>query len=396
MVYTFRKHERQKVIGAFMPWRTKSVEELREQFFARYKESGNMSKTCREFEITRNTGYKWLTRCTNGESLSNRSRKPNRNANKTDAITEALILSIRKENPSWGGRLIYDYLNKQGHLFLPSARTCCNILSRNGCIHQEESLKHIAYKRFVRKECNELWQTDFKGDFLLLDNNRCYPLTILDDHSRFSIMIECKLDTKNVTNNFRDAFYGYGLPDSLLSDNCLQFAGFRGGYTRFERWLMEHNVLPIHGRAYHPQTQGKIERFHRTMKSELLRNRQFKNINDIQAKMDEWRHKYNNDRPHLALNAKCPSEIYVPSKREYSDIVSDYIYDGKVRKVNNWGYLRFADFQIYLSETMSDTILEIKENTNGNTFDIFFRNFKIAEIDPVKGKLVNRKISRRT
>ena len=347
-----------------MPWRTKSVEELRGYFLRRVNESGNISKSCRECGITRRTGYKWLNREVTGEGLSDRSRKPKRSSNKTDAVTEMLILSVRRENPSWGGRLIRDYLTKQGHLCLPSARTCCNILNRNGCIQPEESLKHKAYRRFAREHCNELWQTDFKGDLLLLDGNRCYPLTIIDDCSRFSLLIECKLDTRNVTESFKKAFYSYGLPDSVLSDNGSQFAGFKGGFTQFERWLMEHDVLPIHGRAYHPQTQGKVERFHRTMKYEFIRDRRFTDICDIQAQMTQWQSKYNNERPHLSLNGKSPSEVYVPSKREYVEKVLNYNYDGKVVKVNNWGYLRFSNFQIYLSETMSNTILSIQENAN--------------------------------
>jgi transposase-like protein len=379
-----------------MPWGNKSVEELRERFLLEVKRNGNISKTCREFGISRRTGYKWIKRTTNCESLSDRSRKPKRIANRTDVKTEALILSVRNDNPSWGGRMIHDYLVKQGNHQLPSSRTCCNILSRNGCIFPEESLKHQAFKRFAREDCNELWQTDFKGDFLLLDGSRCYPLTILDDCSRFSIMIDCKLDSKGVTDSFKRAFYNYGVPKSVLSDNGCQFSGFRGGYTKFERWLMEHDALPIHGRPFHPQTQGKIERFHRTMKYEFLKHKQFRNIDEIKMQMEQWRIKYNEERPHLALNSKSPAEIYTPSKRKYSEKVLKYEYDGHTRKVNNKGYLRFAHWQIYLSETMANTILEVSESAIGDSFSIYFRNFKIAEIDANEGKLINRKISRRS
>jgi transposase InsO family protein len=370
------------------------VEETRRLFLNAVKATGNISQACRDFGITRKTGYKWLNREALGEQLSDKSRKPNRIANKTDAETEALVLSVREDNPSWGGRKIYEYLVKQGHVDLPSPRTCCNILKRAGCIHPAESLKHVAYKRFAREHCNELWQTDFKGDFLLKDRSRCYPLTILDDCSRFSIMIDCKLDTKGVRDSFERAFCIYGLPDSVLSDNGGQFSGFRGGYTGFERWLMEHDVLPIHGRAYHPQTQGKIERFHRTMKYEFLKHHQFANIDELKIQMEQWRIKYNEVRPHLALNSQSPADVYTPSQRKYSSQIPDYIYDGRVIKVNSWGYLRFANWQVYLSETMAETYLEISESSSGDTFYVYFRNFKIAEIDAYEGKLKNRKISR--
>jgi len=370
------------------------VEDLRKRFLIQVQESGNISQSCRKSGISRRTGYKWLNREASGKPLSDQSRKPNHTANKTDAATEALILSVRCENPSWGGGKICEYLVKQGYTHIPSPRTCCNILIRNGCIQPSESLKHKPYQRFEREDCNELWQTDFKGDFVLLDKSRCYPLTILDDCSRFSILIDCKPDTRGVRNSFEKAFYQYGLPDSVLSDNGSQFAGFQGGYTGFERWLMEHDVLPIHGRVGHPQTQGKIERFHRTMKNEFLKHHQFKNIHELRELMEQWRIKYNENRPHLALNSKSPSEIYIPSTRKYSEKIPAYTYDGHIIKVNGWGYLRFAKLQIYLSETMANTVLEISESPTGDSFNVYFRNFKIAEIDAQEGKLKNRKIYR--
>jgi len=377
-----------------MPWRIESVSDIRKDFVLYVQSNGNIRKSCREFGITPRTGYKWLKRYQEGDSLEDRSRKPKRIANVTSNEITQLILGVRENNPSWGGRKIRDYLLKRGNVLLPSYRTCCTILNRNGCISEEESKKHIAYQRFERERPNELWQTDFKGDFLLLDKSRCYPLTILDDHSRYSILIDCKVNTKGVRESFEKAFYEYGLPDSVLSDNGWQFAGFQGGYTGFERWLMEHDILPIHGRVYHPQTQGKIERFHRTMKSELLRSNKFSDINDVQKQMKLWQKKYNEERPHLALKSHCPSEIYTPSLRKYSEKISEYLYDGYVVKVNNWGYLRFSKFQIYLSETMINTRLEISESSTGNSFNVYFRNYQIAEIDCATGKLLNRKIKR--
>jgi len=379
-----------------MPWGNKTVEKLREEFLNLIDQYGNISKACREYGITRRTGYKWLKRETNGESLSNRSRKPKCIANKTDEVIEKLILFVREANPAWGGRMIHDYLVKRGETELPSARTCCNILKRNGYISPEESLKHQAFIRFEREDCNELWQTDFKGDFLLLDGNRCYPLTILDDRSRFAIKIDCKENTKGVKDSFEMAFFSYGKPETVLSDNGWEFKGLHGGYTQFERWLMEHDVLPIHGRPYHPQTQGKIERFHRTMKYEFLKYKSFSNLGELKKEMEKWRRKYNEERPHSMLDSKSPADIYTPSERTYSEKISKYDYDGYTRKVNNKGYLRFAHWQIYLSETMADTKLEIAENISGDSFNIYFRNFKIAEIGAHDGKLINRKISRRT
>ena len=275
-------------------------------------------------------------------------------------------------------------------------KTCNNILKRNGCITEEESLKHKPFVRFERDKCNQMWQTDFKGDFALLDGTRCFPLDILDDHSRFSIKIAAKPNTLGVTDSFREAFNEYGMPDSVLSDNGWTFRGFRNGYTHFEKWLMNHDVLPIHGRIMHPQTQGKIERFHRTMKTELLNQNKFNNLVDADRGLQEWRIKYNNIRPHEALGMKCPAEVYIPSDRTYIDNIKKYEYGGEhhVIKVNSWGYVRFNGWQVYLSETMINENIEFRPNPHGDSFFACYRNFKIAEFSNTTGQLINRKISR--
>ena len=380
-----------------MPWESKTVEELRKEFIYAAETTSNFSSLCREFGITRRTGYKWLERSALTDDLSDRSHARKNIANKTDFETENLILSVRNENPGWGGKTIRKVLLNQGYENLPCIKTFNNILKRNGCISEEESLKHQPYVRFEKDKCNEMWQTDFKGEFLTRDNNKCFPLDIIDDHSRFLIKIKALTSTANaVIPCFKEAFYEYGMPDSILSDNGAQFAGFKQGYTQFEKWLMNNNILPIHGRIKHPQTQGKIERFHRTMKYELLNHNNFTDINDADLALQNWRIKYNNIRPHEALNMKCPAEVYTPSDRTYTDKVKKYEYGGQnhVIKVNSWGYVRFDKWQVYLSETMIDEYIEFRPNPLGDSFIACYRNFKIAEFSTENGKLLNRKISR--
>ena len=384
-----------------MPWGARTVEETREGFVLAAKRSSNFSALCREYGITRRTGYKWVRRATEdwkegADRFANRSTTPKHKANKTSADTEERILRVRAENPAWGGKTIRKVLEDSGCEALPCVKTCCNILKRNGCIDPEESAKHKPYQRFEREACNQLWQTDFKGDFQLLDGSRCFPLTILDDHSRFSVMIDAKPSTLGVKESFRQAFLSFGMPEAVLSDNGSQFAGFRGGYTSFERWLMDHEILPIHGRIMHPQTQGKIERFHRTMNQELLKNTRFADLNDADMQLQNWRRKYNEVRPHEALGMKPPAQVYIPSTRLYTDVVARYDYDGscQVYKVNNWGYLRWASSRIYLSETMANAYLEIRPSQIRDSFEVCYRQFKIAEIDAATQTLLSRKISR--
>lgn len=379
-----------------MPWESKTVEELRKEFINAAQHTKNFSSLCREFGITRATGYKWVERGKNCERLSDKSHARKNISNKTDRETEQLILSVRKENPAWGGKTIRTVLLNQGYNDLPCVKTFNNILKRNGCISPEESLKHKPFIRYEKENCNDMWQTDFKGDFPLLDGTRCFPLDILDDNSRFAIKIAVKPDTLGVTESFKEAFLEYGMPNSVLSDNGWTFRGLHGGYTSFEKWLMDHDVLPIHGRIKHPQTQGKIERFHRTMKSELLKYNQFKDLTEADEKLQEWRLKYNNIRPHEALGMRCPADVYTPSNRIYTDEVKDFEYGGQyhVIKVNSWGYVRFDKWQVYLSETMIGEYIEFRPNPLGDSFIACYRNFKIAAFSTQDGRLMNRKISR--
>lgn len=375
-----------------MPWGHKTVEELREEFVERASRNRNFSALCREYKITRATGYKWIERAKQGEGFANRSHAPQTIANKTDEEIERGIVRLREENPGWGGKKLRKVMENQGAKGLPCVKTFSNILKRNGCITEEASQAHVAHKRFEREKCNDLWQTDFKGDFALLDDNRCYPLTILDDHSRFLIKIAPKPDLHGVTESFREAFQEYGMPNSVLSDNGGTFRGLHGGFTGFERWLMEHDVLPIHGRVRHPQTQGKIERMHGAMEAELLKHKSFSNLQAAAEGLEEWREKYNHVRPHEALGMKCPAQIFTRSSREYLDTVEDYQYTGEFRvvKVNAWGYVRFADFQTFLSETFAGELIEFRANPLGGSWIACFRNFRIAEFDIHTGKLLNR------
>ena len=380
-----------------MPWECRTVEDQRREFAQAAMCCNNFSALCREFGITRRTGRKWVDRYRSCQALTDRSRRPHTSPTRTPEEVELLILSVRADNPGWGARTISDVLLQEGHKNIPCAKTVNNILNRYGCISPEESQKRQPFTRFEKDLCNQMWQADFKGEFRMEDGRYCYPLDIMDDHSRFAIRVVPHLSTANVVIPvFTEAFREFGLPDSILSDNGAQFAGFRKGYTQFERWLMDLDILPIHGRIKHPQTQGKIERFHRTMKQELLNHTTIANIEDAQSKLGVWRDKYNNIRPHEALGMKRPGEVYEPSQRQYIDTTQEYEYGGEyhVIKVNSWGYVRFDKWQVYLSETMIDQHIEFRPSLDGETFAACYRNFKIAEFDTDDGQLIHRSIAR--
>ena len=373
------------------------MEDVRKEFALAAQNCSNFSALCREYGITRKTGYKWVERFLSGETLSDRSKRPLTSPTRTDSELEEKILEIRKDNRAWGAKTIRKVLQNQGATDLPCVKTINNILKRYGQISPEESEKRIAYQQFEKSHCNEMWQTDFKGEFKTADGKYCYPLDILDDHSRFAIRIDASDSTANVVKkSFEGAFREYGIPESILSDNGAQFAGFKQGYTQFEKWLMCLDVLPIHGRIKHPQTQGKIERFHRSMKDELLKHNTFENADAANAALQEWRYKYNYIRPHEALGMKCPGEVYIPSSREYREEILRWEYGGQyhVLKVNSWGYIRFDRFQVYLSETMIDEHIEFRPSPDGESFYACFRNFRIAEFSTENGARLNRNIYR--
>ena len=378
-----------------MPWKDKTVEELRKEFVEAAKTSKNFSLLCREFGISRKTGYKWVERNNQSCSMSDRSHAPFNIPGRTSAEIEDAILRVRADNPEWGAKTILKVLENNGYTNLPCIRTANNILQRNGCISETESQKRKEFLRFQREHCNELWQTDFKGDFLLLDGTRCFPLDIIDDCSRFCLCIDAKDKAGGIIPSFEVAFKQYGLPKAILSDNGGAFAGFKGGYTLFERWLMDLDILPIHGRPLHPQTQGKIERFHRTMKNELLKRNAFIDLADADKHLKEWRTKYNEVRPHEAIDMRCPADVYIPSERKYPDTIKSYDYSGlhRILKVNYKGYLRFDSKVFYLSESMVGAELELRPE-GADFAALCYRNYKIAEIDLRTEQLLNRRISR--
>lgn len=196
-----------------MPWRSKTVEKLREEFALSAKNRTNFSALCREFGITRKTGYKWLKRYTESESLADKSRTPNLIANKTPEATERLVVALRKDNPGWGAKKIKAALEREG-FNIPCVKTVNNILNRYGCIASEESDRHKPFIRFEKEHCNDMWQTDFKGEFKMADQKYCYPLNIFDDHSRFVIKtVPCSSTANVVIPAFRAAFWFYPITE---------------------------------------------------------------------------------------------------------------------------------------------------------------------------------------
>lgn len=381
-----------------MPWECKTLEHTRQEFVAKaISKNDSISSLCRQYGISRPTAYKWIERYKNGEDLSNRSHEPLFKPLKTSPYMEELILNVRLQHPTWGARKLKQFLQNKGYEDLPAISTVSNILKRNGCISKQDSEAHTPWKRFEKDSPNQLWQMDFKGHFAMLNNDRCHPLTILDDHSRYSLCIDAKSNEKwlNTKSSIEKVFCEYGLPSAILCDNGKPWGDNHNGYSLFDLWMMQLDILPIHGRPLHPQTQGKEERFHRTMKNDLLSRVPIHNIEHAQKEFNSFRYCYNYERPHGALNLDVPAKHYKPSKRVYDNILSEPQYDDGdcLRKVNYKGYISINRHRYYLGETFIDKYLNVI-NQPDDIIILCYGKFQIAKIDLNEQLFISKKIYR--
>lgn len=243
-----------------------------------------------------------------------------------------------------------------------------------------------------------MWQMDYKGNFELCDGSRCFPLTILDDCTRYSIYLEAKENERwmPVKDSLQGIFKEYGLPKSILCDNGNPWSSVGKGYTQFDIWMMQMNVLPIHGRILHPQTQGKDERFHRTLKEDVLNRTFLRDLTHAQNEFDKFRYCCNYERPHESLGLDVPAKHYKKSKHRYIENPNEPEYDtGKqLQKVNFKGYISVNQHRYYLSERLIDKYIEIIP-IDEQTLNLCYGHFSIARIDTVKKIILSKKIYRR-
>lgn len=304
-----------------MPWKEVSkMDERREFVRLAMQEGANRRELCRRFGIHPDTGYKWLARAAADEDLCDRSRRPQTSPGRTAAAIERQILAIRDAHPVWGARKIVRCLERDG-LACPVASTVHDILRRHDRIVTPGAGPQ-ACQRFEKPASNLLWQMDFKGHIPLSDGNRCHPLTIVDDHSRYAVALEAcgNEQAATVQNRLERVFRRYGVPEAFFVDNGTPWGDSSGQrWTRLGVWLLKLGIAVLHSRPYHPQSRGKNERFHRTLKAEVLALRRFRDLAEVQHALDLWRTIYNLDRPHQALDQDVPASRYRQSTRPMPD-----------------------------------------------------------------------------
>lgn len=358
-----------------MPWKETSVMDERMKFIGRLLSGEKMAPLCKEFGISRVTGHKIWNRYQQDGSrgLYNRSRAPHKHPNQVPYEIEQLIVRLKKEKPKWGAPKIRELVrNKYPTIKLPAISTVHCILDRHGLVipYKREEKYHIrAGYLSTPKEPNDLWCTDFKGQFRMGNKEYCYPLTLSDFVSRFVISCEALSSTElePCFAVFEEAFYEYGLPVAMRSDNGAPFASGNSTWnlTRLSVWWMRLGIKLEHIKPGCPQQNGRHERMHRTLKLETTKPAALHLLRQ-QEKFESFIKEFNYERPHQALEMKRPADVYQKSKRQYHGL-PDVTYPGydKTLLISNCGRVCFGKQKVHISKALANQLVGLKEVDSG-------------------------------
>jgi transposase InsO family protein len=375
-----------------MPWNPQNAMQLRLEFVTlALQDDIALSQLCRRFGVSRQTGYKWIERyqAEGAAGLADRLRRPCNSPNRTSAHMETQVLEMRTRHPAWSAHKIGRRLRDKGVQGVPADSTINSILRRHGRISEKASADATPWIRFERSEPNELWQMDFKGHFGLLDRTRCHPLTVLDDHSRFNIVLQaCRAETaQTVREHLQNAFALYGLPQQINTDNGAPWGtpSKPGELTELAIWLIRLGIRVSYSRPYHPQTNGKDERFHRSLKAEVINNRSFSDPLQVQAEFDHWRDIYNLERPHDAIDMAVPITRYHPSPRAMPGTLPpiEYPLGDEVLRVGWNGKVNFRGHRLRVSSALHKLDIAARPNTTiADAYDFYFAHHRLMTFDP--------------
>lgn len=374
-----------------MPWRETSVMEERLRFVARLLEGEGMSEVCRDFGISRKTGYKIFNRYRQDglEALTDRSRRPVRYANQLPDQIEAMIIASKKGKPHWGARKIRELLVRKlaGDVRIPSTSTVHAVLDRHGLVaHARKRQRNKAEGTDLSHAIvpNDLWCVDFKGEFKLGDGRYCYPLTVTDQASRYLLACEAFSSNKElpVFEAFRRLFAERGLPNAIRSDNGVPFASPNGLYnlSKLSVWWLRLGIAIERIKPGHPQQNGRHERMHLTLKKEATRPAGM-NMLQQQARFDAFTSEFNIERPHEALAMRTPQDIYTPSARPYQGLPEiNYPFHDRDVLVTSCGRICMHRKKINISIVMAGQRLGIKEVDDG-IWLVSFMQYDLGYID---------------
>lgn len=343
----------------------------------------SLAELCRRFGISRKTGYKWLKRALD---LREHSRRPLHSPQRTAADMQDRVVALRERHPAWGGRKIARRLCDVGCSGVPHPNTVTHILHRHGLIDARRSGEGARYQRFEHDRPNALWQMDFKGDFAL-SHGRCYPLTVIDDHARYNLVLHaCAGQNRaQVQPVLTQAFRRYGLPERINTDNGQPWGSPSAdhGLSQLSLWWIRLGIRVSFSAPAHPQTNGKDERFHRTLKAEVLSGRHFRDLRHAQAAFDAWRPIYNEQRPHDALQLQVPARRYQPSSRCFPEQlpVIEYGPSDVVVTVGWQGLVRFKGRCFKVSNALKDQPIAFRPTERDGHYELYYCHQRIMRID---------------
>jgi transposase InsO family protein len=373
-----------------MPWKECSVMEERMRFVIRLLDGEAMSDVCREFGISRKTGYKVFERYKDEglAAFTDRSRRPVRYANQLPAQIESLIVRAKQDKPHWGARKIRELLVRRlpGELRVPANSTIHAVLDRHGLVRRGAKRRHRATGTTLSSGAapNDLWCVDYKGEFKLGNGRYCYPLTVTDHASRFLLACEA---LESVRENlafpaFERLFEERGLPSAIRSDNGVPFASPNGLYnlSKLSVWWLRLGIAIERIKPGHPQQNGRHERMHLTLKQEATRPAAA-NFLQQQARFDAFVQEFNTERPHEALAMSVPAQAYIASRRPYRGIPDiDYPLHDRDALVTACGRICMHRKKINISTALAGQRLGIKEVDDG-IWLVSFMAYDLGYID---------------
>ena len=377
-----------------MPWKQREIFDMRSEAVTQaLNHEKSKADICRFFNISRPTLDKWIRRYQEegASGLHDCSRRPHSQPKRTSETHTDLILATRAKFLCWGAKKLREFLINEGETDLPSTSTFNRVLKRHHKITSEASSKSQKFVRFEREEPMELLQMDFKGHFSL-EEGRCHPLTVIDDHSRYVLCLQGCLseNRESVQDALTAVFRTYGLPKQMTMDNGPPWKGahpFR--LSRLTVWLIRLGIDVRHSRPYHPQTQGKDERFHRSLKEEVLKLNQFRDLYEAQLAFDEWLEVYNTLRPHEGIGMKRPVDLFRPSDREFPEKLPtiEYGEGDEVRKVTSCGTINYNGKRYYVGEHLIGEYVAVRPTTRKDALGIFFFNSIVGWV-PLTGQKI--------
>lgn len=379
-----------------MSWR-KTSPMLERKSFVKTVRNGlmNVSEACRYFGVSRTCGYKWLERYgLEGEAgLSDRSRAPLNHPNATDEQAAELITLERKRRPAWGPRKLIAYLSERHpDVEFPSPSAAGAILSRHGLVRPRSRRRSAPPQTYPFADVNgpnSVWSADFKGQFRMSCGLQVYPLTVADSYSRYLLSLAGfdGISWRTTRRVFERLFIDHGLPIAILTDNGPPFASVGlGGLTLLSAWWVRLGITHDRIKPGHPEQNGRHERMHGALEREVERPEG--GLGPWQRAFDNFRHTYNHERPHEALDMKPPASVYAPSPRPYpaKEAEVEYPQEYTIRRVRSNGEIKWDGGKIYCSQTLAGEPVGLIR-TSEEFWDIYYGKLKLGKLDERTGKI---------